>query len=447
MTTEQRDTNPGAHGHPAATPPPGRRAGPRRGTSARPCRWKSPTSCSHSSPLRTTSVRDQRVDRAYRSTLLTGLLILIRWAWSRRIDALSAFALATLAVSAAVSAWSGDPRFLLARGAQFTAPTAAAFLVSLLIRRPIAFTLARGLDRKDTDPRGVLGPPLQTQTRFRQGWQACTAIWGVGLLINSVILAVFADGLPVDTVPAGPTELSLRSHGRVGFSAAFVVEKLKQFVGCKLDLLVIKFRCSEMASDKPGSMQAQEIPEPEREQILRFVGCSDLQPEVPLAVLVPGVGLQEQVLVFGARLRLLPPAANYVAPGVDQMAGVDKSLLVDLILRHASSLRRRSETTRGMARRWAWSPARAFACNMCSGRRGERAFRQKWHQPPMAFSIAAMSILLIGIIASKARLALSPPALRESVNTLGVICQDTPHLSLHQPHWLSSPPLSTIAFQ
>ena len=92
MTTEQRDTNPGAHGHPAATPPPGRRAGPRRGTSARPWRWNSPTSCSHSSPLRTTSVRDQRVDRAYRSTLLTGLLILIRWAWSRRIDALSAFA-------------------------------------------------------------------------------------------------------------------------------------------------------------------------------------------------------------------------------------------------------------------------------------------------------------------------------------------------------------------
>ena len=34
-----------------------------------------------------------------------------------------------------------------------------------------------------------------------------------------------------------------------------------------------------------------------------------------------------------------------------------------------------------------------------------------------------------------------------SVSTRGVICQDTPHLSLHQPHWLSSPPLPTMAFQ
>jgi len=30
---------------------------------------------------------------------------------------------------------------------------------------------------------------------------------------------------------------------------------------------------------------------------------------------------------------------------------------------------------------------------------------------------------------------------------IGVICQNNPHLSLHQPHALSSPPLPTIAFQ
>ncbi len=81
-------------------------------------------------------------------TLVTGLLILIRWAWSRRIDALSAFVLATVAVSAAVSAWRADPRFLLARGAVFTAAVATLFLGSLLIRRPFAFTLSRGLSER-----------------------------------------------------------------------------------------------------------------------------------------------------------------------------------------------------------------------------------------------------------------------------------------------------------
>ena len=34
-----------------------------------------------------------------------------------------------------------------------------------------------------------------------------------------------------------------------------------------------------------------------------------------------------------------------------------------------------------------------------------------------------------------------PPFAIASVRTRGVICQDRPHLSLHQPHMLSAPPL------
>jgi hypothetical protein len=58
--------------------------------------------------------------------------------------------------------------------------------------------------------------------------------------------------------------------------------------------------------------------------------------------------------------------------------------------------------------------------------------------------MAATSIFFIGIIASKARLVTSPPAAKASVSTRGVICHEIPHLSLHQPHWLSCPPLPTI---
>jgi len=53
----------------------------------------------------------------------------------------------------------------------------------------------------------------------------------------------------------------------------------------------------------------------------------------------------------------------------------------------------------------------------------------------------------IGIIASNARFASAPPAASASVSTRGVICQERPQRSLHHPHWLSWPPLSTIAFQ
>ena len=62
--------------------------------------------------------------------------------------------------------------------------------------------------------------------------------------------------------------------------------------------------------------------------------------------------------------------------------------------------------------------------------------------PRRAASIAAMSILVICIIASKARLAAAGSgSVIASDSAIGVICQDSPHLSLHQPQALSAPPL------
>jgi hypothetical protein len=58
-----------------------------------------------------------------------------------------------------------------------------------------------------------------------------------------------------------------------------------------------------------------------------------------------------------------------------------------------------------------------------------------------------MSIFVIVIIASKARFASPPPAANASVSARGVICQQRPQRSLHQPHALSVPPLPTIASQ
>ena len=48
--------------------------------------------------------------------------------------------------------------------------------------------------------------------------------------------------------------------------------------------------------------------------------------------------------------------------------------------------------------------------------------------------MVATSIFFIVIIASKARLASAPPAASASVSARGVICQERPQRSLHQPH-------------
>ncbi len=50
------------------------------------------------------------------------------------------------------------------------------------------------------------------------------------------------------------------------------------------------------------------------------------------------------------------------------------------------------------------------------------------------------------IIASNARLAAARSGLPSaSMRIRGQICQEIPHLSLHQPHTLASPPLPTMA--
>ena len=74
--------------------------------------------------------------------------------------------------------------------------------------------------------------------------------------------------------------------------------------------------------------------------------------------------------------------------------------------------------------------------------------RLQLHRWRCAASMAAMSILFIVSIASNARLAAARSgSVTACVSAIGVICQDKPRLSLHQPHALSWPPLPTIAFQ
>jgi hypothetical protein len=59
-----------------------------------------------------------------------------------------------------------------------------------------------------------------------------------------------------------------------------------------------------------------------------------------------------------------------------------------------------------------------------------------------------MSIFPICIIASNARLAAAGSgSVIAFVNATGVICHESPHLSLHHPHALSCPPFPTIEFQ
>src|SRR6185369_13892273 len=85
-------------------------------------------------------------------------------------------------------------------------------------------------------------------------------------------------------------------------------------------------------------MDPPEIAEDERVARLRLVGRPLGQAEVPFAVFLPRMALEEPVLVRRPRLALTPIAAEDVAPRFDQVASMRQRDLVDGVRGHRPSL-------------------------------------------------------------------------------------------------------------
>ncbi|TCP45441.1 hypothetical protein EV191_11684 [Tamaricihabitans halophyticus] len=119
----------------------------------------------------------------------------------RRIEWFAVLVLVLIAASAATSFLSGSPRFLLAKDGAITAALAAVVLATVRASKPAMYSVGRmmvsgsGHDPSDWDER------LRTSARFRRIWQVLTVLWGIGLLLDSVLRVVFAYTLPVDVVP------------------------------------------------------------------------------------------------------------------------------------------------------------------------------------------------------------------------------------------------------
>ena len=97
---------------------------------------------------------------------------------------------------------------------------------------------------------------------------------------------------------------------------------------CELDLLVSPLGCPVVAGDQPHSMHAAEVAVHEGVPRLGFLGRAVGETEMPGGVLVPRVGLEERVLLAGARLDVLPARADDVLARIDQLLCVPDGVLV-----------------------------------------------------------------------------------------------------------------------
>jgi intracellular septation protein A len=135
-------------------------------------------------------------------SILTGLFAVVRWIRERRIDVLGLGVVVVLVASVAISYVSGSPRFLLAKGAVFTAAIGVVFLGSLLLRRPFGFSFARDLIERTTLKTADWDEVWDREPQFRRAWRVITVAWGVATLLDAVVLVYMAYQLPIDSVPA-----------------------------------------------------------------------------------------------------------------------------------------------------------------------------------------------------------------------------------------------------
>jgi hypothetical protein len=114
---------------------------------------------------------------------------------------------------------------------------------------------------------------------------------------------------------------------------------LEEPVSGKLDRLVPPLGGPVDTGDQRRSMNTLQVAVDERVAGFRPVCGAIRQPEVPVGVLLPGVRLEERVLVIGGRRDLAPVAVEDVLVGVDELPRPGDGSPVELVRSHAGSMR------------------------------------------------------------------------------------------------------------
>ncbi|MGF6610074.1 hypothetical protein OKW45_004996 [Paraburkholderia sp. WSM4175] len=117
----------------------------------------------------------------------------------RRVDALSVMVVAGIVLSVAAMALGGSPRMLLLRESLVSGAVGVVFLLSLPMRRPLIFYLARA-----TVAREMEGGAAHFEALWRErpglptAMRTMTLVWGIGLTAETALRAWMALTWPIE---------------------------------------------------------------------------------------------------------------------------------------------------------------------------------------------------------------------------------------------------------
>ncbi|MDB5041682.1 MAG: hypothetical protein JWN27_2408 [Candidatus Eremiobacteraeota bacterium] len=110
----------------------------------------------------------------------------------RRLDLLSVASLAALVVGIALSFATDNAAFAIAEKSAFTGLFGVAFLVSLLLPRPLIFHLGRQFNTAGDPAAQAAWDANWSIPGFRRVVRVMTAVWGLGLLAEAALRIVVA---------------------------------------------------------------------------------------------------------------------------------------------------------------------------------------------------------------------------------------------------------------
>jgi hypothetical protein len=116
-----------------------------------------------------------------------------------RVDVIGILVLAGIAVGTVLGLLTGSARAVLLEGSVPTALTGAAFLGSLLTRRPLIFRLATEFGGGEDSPRGQEMAARWAEPAFRHVISVITAIWGLGYLAEAAARVIVVESASAST--------------------------------------------------------------------------------------------------------------------------------------------------------------------------------------------------------------------------------------------------------
>ncbi|RAS24294.1 VC0807 family protein [Paraburkholderia bryophila] len=128
--------------------------------------------------------------------ILWSLIELVRF---RRVDALSVIVVAGIVLSIGAMALGGSPRMLLLRESLVSGAIGVAFLLSLPMRRPLIFYLARASVAREMEGGAARFEALmQERPGLPAALRMMTLVWGVGLTGETALRSWMALTWPIE---------------------------------------------------------------------------------------------------------------------------------------------------------------------------------------------------------------------------------------------------------